>query len=186
LSYNVRIGTTPGGSDVLSPMSLPNGTRLLPQLGNAQAKTFLKFGYVPGTAYYWSVQAIDTAFAGSPFSAESSFKVLSSQFAVVQAQVTNQLSGDLNGDGLVSQSELDTVLANYFPTSPWLYMTNVAGLGETNVIFALTNAFAGAFSVEYTTNLVDWLFLGPASPRYLFNDTNAPIVPQRYYRLRWP
>jgi hypothetical protein len=186
LSYNVRIGTTPGGSDVLSPMSLPNGTRLLPQLGNAQAKTFLKFVYVLGTAYYWSVQAIDTAFAGSPFSAESSFKVLSSQFAVVQAQVTNQQSGDLNGDGLVSQSELDTVLANYFPTSPWLYLTNVAGLGGTDVTFALTNSLAGAFSVESTTNFVDWLFLGPATLRYLFTDTNAPIVPERYYRLRWP
>ena len=65
-------------------------------------------------------------------------------------------------------------------------MTNVAGLGGTNVTFALTNNLAGAFSVEYTTNLMDWLFLGPATPRYEFTDTNAPAVPQRYYRLRWP
>jgi len=186
LSYNVRIGTTPGASDVLAPMSLPNGTRLLPQLGNAQARTFLKFAYTPGVAYYWSVQAIDTAFAGSPFSAESSFKVLSSQFTVVEAQVTNQLSGDFNGDGIVSQSELDTVLGNYFPTSPWLYLTNVAGLGGTNVTFALTNSFAGAFSVEYSSNLANWYFLGPATPRYLFTDSNAPAEPQRFYRLRWP
>jgi len=31
--------------------------------------------------------------------------------------------------------------------------------------------------VEYSTNLVDWYFLGPATPRYLFTDTNAPAVP---------
>jgi hypothetical protein len=54
------------------------------------------------------------------------------------------------------------------------------------VTFALTNSLAGAFSVEVTTNLIDWLFLGPAIPRYLFTDTNAPAEPQRYYRLRWP
>lgn len=65
-------------------------------------------------------------------------------------------------------------------------MTNVAGLGGTNVTFALTNSLAGAFSVEYTTNFVDWYFLGPATARYEFTDTNAPAVPQRYYRLRWP
>ena len=49
-----------------------------------------------------------------------------------------------------------------------------------------TNSLAGAFSVEFTTNLTDWHFLGPATPRYLFTDTNAPAEPQRYYRLLWP
>ncbi len=65
-------------------------------------------------------------------------------------------------------------------------MTNPAGLGGTNVTFALTNSVAGAFSVEYSTNLVDWHDVGPAIPRYEFTDTNAPALPQRYYRLRWP
>ena len=66
-------------------------------------------------------------------------------------------------------------------------VTNTAGLGGTNVTFALTDdPVAAAFSVEYTTNLVDWYFLGPAAPRYLFTDTNAPALPQRHYRLRWP
>jgi hypothetical protein len=94
--------------------------------------------------------------------------------------------GDVNHDNIVDQAELDAVLAYYWPTSPWLYMTNVAGLGGTNVSFALTNSTAGAFSVEYSTNLADWYFLGPAIPRYLFIDSNAPAIPQRYYRLVWP
>jgi hypothetical protein len=94
--------------------------------------------------------------------------------------------GDLNGDGVVSQSELDAVYANYLPTSPWLQMTNLAGLGSSNVSFALNNSVSGAYSVEFTTNLVDWLLLGPATPRYQFTDTNAPAGPMRYYRLRFP
>ena len=111
--------------------------------------------------------------------------------------------GDLNGDSVVGQSDLDiflanynngvvdqatlnTILSNYWPSSPWLAITNPAGLGRTNVTFALTNASAWNFSVLMSTNLTDWDYLGPATPRYEFLDTNAPAMPQRYYRLRWP
>jgi hypothetical protein len=96
------------------------------------------------------------------------------------------IPGDLNGDGIVSQSELDAVYASYVTNSPWLYMTNVAGLGGTNVTFSLSNSVLGAYTVEYTTNLTDWQPLGPATPRYLFEDTNAPAIPLRFYRLRYP
>ena len=40
LTYNVRVGTTPGGCDLVGPMSASNGTRRLPQMGNAQMATF--------------------------------------------------------------------------------------------------------------------------------------------------
>jgi hypothetical protein len=96
------------------------------------------------------------------------------------------LPGDQNGDGLVSQSELDAVYASYVTNSPWLYLTNVAGLGGTNVTFSLSNSVLGAYTMEYSTNLLNWQAIGPARPRYLFTDTNAPAVPQRYYRLRYP
>ena len=92
----------------------------------------------------------------------------------------------LNGNGTVNQAELNQVLSNYWPTSPWLYMTNVTGLGGTNVTFALTNSTAGAFNVQYSTDLVNWYLLGPATPRYLFTDTNAPAGPERFYRLQLP
>jgi len=76
LTYNLRVGTTPGGVDVLSPMaSTSTGYRRVAQLGNANhgATAFLA-GLSPGT-YYWGVQAIDTAFAGSAFSSESTFSI---------------------------------------------------------------------------------------------------------------
>ena len=96
------------------------------------------------------------------------------------------LAGDLNGDGVVSQAELDAIYGNYVTNSPWLRMTNVAGLGGTNVSFSLSNSVLGAYSVLYSTNLATWQYLGPATPRYLFTDTNAPALPQRSYRLRYP
>jgi hypothetical protein len=186
LTYQLRIGTTPGGSDVLAPMSSGNGQRRLPQMGNAQLGIHFPFSYKAGMPYYWSVQTIDGVFAGSSFAPQHSFRIIDSPPTVVSVGVSNLVSGDLSGDGIVDENELNTVLSNYWPSSPWLYLTNVAGLGGTTGTFALTNSTSGAFSVEYSTNLTDWFFLGPATPRYGFTDTNAPAQPQRYYRLRWP
>jgi hypothetical protein len=74
LTYNLRIGTTPGASDVLAPMALTDGMRLLPALGNAQTGTDAVMN-LPFGRYYWSVQAVDTSFAGSPFAVEQQFSI---------------------------------------------------------------------------------------------------------------
>jgi len=74
LSYNVRIGTTPGGRDIASPPALPAGTLTLPQMGAARNGFSTFYNLPPGT-YYWSVQAVDGAFAGSPFATEQQFTV---------------------------------------------------------------------------------------------------------------
>ncbi|MCC3500520.1 MAG: S8 family serine peptidase, partial [Microcoleus sp. PH2017_15_JOR_U_A] len=76
LTYNLRVGTTPGDSDIMSPMANSNGTRKVVQMGNVNQNTnWTMKNLKPGT-YYWSVQAIDTAFAGSTFATEGSFTVL--------------------------------------------------------------------------------------------------------------
>jgi hypothetical protein len=74
LTYNLRVGTSPGASDVMSPMAAGSGHRLIPAMGNAQhgVKAILKS--LPLGTYYWSVQAIDSAFAGSAFPAGRSFE----------------------------------------------------------------------------------------------------------------
>jgi hypothetical protein len=95
------------------------------------------------------------------------------------------LAGDIDGDGFVSQSDLNAVLSNYFGTNA-LYMTNVTGLGHSNVTFQLTNSLAGSFSVQVSTNLVNWQPIDSAIPVFEFTDTNAPGSPTRYYRLSWP
>jgi hypothetical protein len=76
LSYNLRVGTTPGGSEVSSPLaSAATGHRHVPAMGNVQlGSTATLKGLAVGT-YYWSVQAIDAALAGSLFAVEGSFSV---------------------------------------------------------------------------------------------------------------
>ena len=69
LSYNVRVGTTPGGSDIVSAPALSNGKLLVPQTGSVHSNSFT-LRQVPRGTYYWSVQAVDSSFAGSAFSAE--------------------------------------------------------------------------------------------------------------------
>jgi hypothetical protein len=73
LSYNVRIGTTPGGSDIVSAPSLTSGKLLVPQMGSARNGSAAFHQLTLGQTYYWSVQAVDSGFAGSPFAAEQQF-----------------------------------------------------------------------------------------------------------------
>jgi hypothetical protein len=75
LSYNVRIGTVPGASDVVSPSARSNGTLLVPQLGAARNGSATFHHLSPGRTYYWSVQAVDSGFVGSPFAAEQQFSI---------------------------------------------------------------------------------------------------------------
>lgn len=74
LSYNVRAGTTPGGAELLASHVNPvTGFRRVPAPGNAQMRRFLFLnGVTNGQPIYWSVQAVDTAFAGGPWADEAS------------------------------------------------------------------------------------------------------------------
>ncbi|KPA15964.1 hypothetical protein MHK_003827, partial [Candidatus Magnetomorum sp. HK-1] len=92
LNYNLRIGSTSGASDILAPMALPlsSGYRLIPARGmiqNLTATVTLQDGN-----YYWSVQGIDTAFAGSEFATETTFSVGIPEISEITNQATNQNS----------------------------------------------------------------------------------------------
>jgi len=73
LSYNIRVGTTPGGSDIVSAPALANGKLLMPQMGAARNGLAVLHQLRPGQTYYWSVQAVDSGFAGSAFVPEQQF-----------------------------------------------------------------------------------------------------------------
>ena len=74
LSYNLRMGTQPGGVDIIAPMALSTGYRLLPAIGNVYQARVITLNNLPlGKTYYWSVQAIDTSFLGSSFADGGSF-----------------------------------------------------------------------------------------------------------------
>ncbi|MFB2921008.1 S8 family serine peptidase [Aerosakkonema funiforme] len=76
LTYNVRVGTTPGNSNIMSPMAFSNGERKVVQMGNVNQNTSWTLRNLKPGTYYWSVQAIDTAFAGSQFATEGTFTVV--------------------------------------------------------------------------------------------------------------
>jgi len=78
ISYNLRIGTSPGGIDVLSPLSnTSTGFRRAPRFGNAGVRTSAVIRNLPPGTYYWSVQSVDNQFAASGFSPEKTFTITS-------------------------------------------------------------------------------------------------------------
>ena len=117
LSYNVRAGTTPGGTNVIAALvNASTGFRLVPALGDAQMRLSLPVANVPlGQKVYWSVQAIDTAFAGGPFAAES---VFTNGFALVSvpglAAGESAAWGDYDNDGW-----LDVLVTGFGVTKLW-------------------------------------------------------------------
>lgn len=70
LTYNLRVGTTPGGHEVAPALAeAASGLRRVAARGNVDHNTSWTLDLPPGL-YYWSVQAIDGAWAGSAFATE--------------------------------------------------------------------------------------------------------------------
>ncbi len=76
LTHNIRIGTSPGASDILSAMANPNnGKRQISAPGNVgTGRKWVIRNLEPGT-YYWSIQALDHTYSGSVFSEEKTFTI---------------------------------------------------------------------------------------------------------------
>lgn len=76
LSYNIRVGTAPGLSDVAFAGSDPEtGRRRVANRGNAGQGRRWRLENLTGGTYYWSVQAIDHSLKASAFAQEGSFAV---------------------------------------------------------------------------------------------------------------
>ena len=67
LTYSLKVGTTPGGDEVMKVNALSNGYRLSAGKGNVEHNKEWTLN-LPNNQYYWSVQAIDASFSGSVFS----------------------------------------------------------------------------------------------------------------------
>jgi hypothetical protein len=81
LTYAIKVGTTQGGQDIMSPNSTSNGLRITAEGGNAGHNLKWKLALPDGT-YYWSVQAIDASLSGSLFSQTQKFIINSGNLTV--------------------------------------------------------------------------------------------------------
>ena len=71
LTYNLRIGSAPGASDIKPCNSDTSGYHFVPIFGNVGEVISWKFKNPPTSgSIYWSVQTIDNNFVGSPFAPE--------------------------------------------------------------------------------------------------------------------
>lgn len=76
LTYNIRIGSTSGAINILSPMTdISTGLRQISAMGNTNINTSWKIDSLPEGTYYWSAQALDNSYAGSEFSSEATFDI---------------------------------------------------------------------------------------------------------------
>ena len=76
LTYAIKIGTTKGGEEIMSSNANFNGIRKSARKGNVEHNLKWKLS-LPSGSYYWSVQAIDAAYLGSPFSTSKQFTISS-------------------------------------------------------------------------------------------------------------
>jgi hypothetical protein len=90
LNYSLRIGTFPGGNDILSSLSNSNGHRLIQSKGYANSACFWKIklsSFNPFQTYYWGVQAVDGCYAGSAFSESELY--LGSKLVLIPEHIVN-------------------------------------------------------------------------------------------------
>ncbi|MCG3154259.1 MAG: hypothetical protein DKINENOH_00853 [bacterium] len=77
LTYNLRVGVSPGGQEIMAGNANGTGWRMIPAWGNVQHnKSWVLRGLDPNLRIHWAVQAVDGCFAGSPWAvAEASTAV---------------------------------------------------------------------------------------------------------------
>ncbi len=144
LTYNVRLGTTPGGIDVVSPMAdIATGYRRIVALGNADQRLAFNVSGLADGVYYWSVQSIDNNFAGSPFANEASFVIGN----------TEAVCGDVTADGNVSIADA-VFLINY-----------IFGGGPAPSSVAVADAdLSGSISISDAVYIIAYIFGGGPAP----------------------
>ncbi len=181
LTYNLRVGTSPGGVDLIAPMSLSNGFRQVARMGNVQkAHQFKLVGAPLNQPIYWSVQSVDTTFAGSTFAPEKDFRV-----HAMSGFPPGPVAGDLNGDGLVNQADLSAMLQVFLVSNP-PPIFNVSAPVTNRFQFGLPMLARLDFTVMASADLVNWESNGPALLYFDFFDPDATNHVERYYQLQSP
>jgi hypothetical protein len=135
LTYNLRVGTSPGREQIFSPAAAADGTRRIAAMGNVGQRKIWTLNLPPAGTFYWAVQAIDHSFAGSPFTAEQVF-VISGPPTITLGSVTNLSTNSVTLNGFVD--------ANGFGTMAYFEWGTTTNYGNSTVFtnFATNAAYA--------------------------------------------
>lgn len=91
LTYNIRAGTSPGASDIVSSLSMDEGSLLIPVFANVNHNKNRTINNLSPGIYFWSVQAVDNNFEGSAFANENNFEILESNITKKELAVNSNL-----------------------------------------------------------------------------------------------
>ncbi len=144
LSYNIYIGRQSGDIDFQSPMAdTLSGVRYVTRLGPVDGNRWRVEGLSAGR-YYWSVQAIDQRYQGSPFAVESSFLYSPPDFIDETEEAFSQIplgvtEADISWVDVTRDNQLD------------MFVTGASPSGRSSTLYRNTN---GVFS-EVETSLID-------------------------------
>ncbi|HSU52859.1 MAG TPA: FG-GAP-like repeat-containing protein, partial [Candidatus Dormibacteraeota bacterium] len=124
LSYDVRVGTTPSGNQIMSPAAnTADGFRRLAQAGQAGWSKKMRLRNLPAGTYYWSAQSVNPAYKGSPFAAEGQFTIVNTQPTLTtiaaQTMTMNGTRGPLGftvGDAETDPAALTVTAVSSNPT----------------------------------------------------------------------
>jgi FG-GAP-like repeat len=162
LTYNVRVGTTSGGSQVVSASAdLATGRRRLSGFGNSGSAARRLLGKLPDGSYFWTVQSVDAGFGTSPFAPEQMFKVSRPHFGgltnlVVEA---NLFAGSFPfsvGDAETPSSDIKiTVTSSDQTMIPEAGIAITGAGGSRNFSFTPTPHAVGMVTLAFTAEDFD-------------------------------
>ncbi|MDI6767022.1 MAG: FG-GAP-like repeat-containing protein [Bacteroidota bacterium] len=149
LTYNLRIGTEDNGINNLSPMAdVSNGYRRVVCFGNTNHDTAWTIKNLSIGTYYWSVQAIDNAFAGSPFATEATFNIITALPTVTTTTATNVTVSSATVNGIANPNNSNTTVLFVYGKNPGNY---------TDSITAAQSPVTGTSATAVSADLSDLL-----------------------------
>jgi hypothetical protein len=151
LTYELRVGTKSGFSDVVISSSRENGFKLIPEEGNVGRNKSWEIDLLPGK-YFWTVQSIDASLSGSQFAIEKQFTVnstggiCSAEIPIVT--VSNNKISICKGDSTRLISNVKGPLQWYKDEVLMQGVTDTAIKVTTPGIYKVINAVAGCSPVS--------------------------------------
>ena len=203
LSYNLVVGTSLNAVNANSPLAaVPGGFRRVVRLGAQNENLSWKLSNLPAGTLSWSVQAIDTAFAGGPFAAAQSFTIACHPsfpelpVAFPGLFISASAVGDFDNDG-----DLDLLLSGQTlagVTVTRLYR-NDGGTNFTDLNLPLPPVEFGALAagdfnndgfldfaltgIDSTTNTYARIYRNVGGTNFV--DLNAPLTPVEFSSVTW-